>query len=109
MNKKTVLFIYFALILSTLLVFWQVHDFDFINFDDDDYVYENPYVLNGLTPEGVFWAFTSSHAFNWHPLTWLSLMLDNQLFGMHAGWMHCVNVFLHLANTLLLFAVLAPA
>jgi Flp pilus assembly protein TadD len=105
-KKSLVLSIYFALAVSTLLVFWQVRNFDFINYDDSVYVYENPHVLNGLTADAVWWAFTTGQASNWHPLTWLSLMLDCQLFGTAPGRMHLVNLFLHLANTLLLFTVL---
>ena len=101
-----VFFIYFALALSVAMVFLQVRNFDFVHYDDNVYVFENQYILNGLTSEGVLWAFTSGHAANWHPLTWLSLMLDCQLFGPDPGRLHLVNVFLHLANTLLLFAVL---
>jgi tetratricopeptide (TPR) repeat protein len=105
-KKSFVIFTYFVLILSTLLVFWQVRNFDFVGYDDNDYVYENPHVLNGLTEDGVIWAFTTNCSANWHPLTWLSLMLDCQLFGPGAGRMHLVNVLLHLVNTLLLLAVL---
>jgi len=101
-----ILSIYFALVLSTLLVFWQVRNFDFVNYDDNVYVSENPHVLNGLTQDGIIWAFTTCYFGYWHPLTWLSLMLDCQLFGPSPGWMHLVNLFLHLANTLLLFAIL---
>ncbi|MGB8226475.1 MAG: hypothetical protein WCE45_06395, partial [Sedimentisphaerales bacterium] len=105
-KKTLVLSIYFALAVSTLLVFWQVRNFDFVNYDDNVYVYENPHVLNGITGDGIIWAFTTGHAANWHPLTWLSLMLDCQLFGADAGRMHLINVFFHLVNTLLLFTVL---
>jgi Flp pilus assembly protein TadD len=105
-KKPLVIFTYAVLILSTLLVFWQVRNFDFVSYDDDIYVYENQHVLNGLTYDGVIWAFTTGYASFWHPITWLSLMLDCQLFGPDPGWFHLVNVFLHLANTLLLFAVL---
>jgi Flp pilus assembly protein TadD/4-amino-4-deoxy-L-arabinose transferase-like glycosyltransferase len=105
-KKTLVLSIYFALAVSALLVFWQVRNFDFINYDDKDYVYENPHVLNGLTADGVWWTFTTGNAANWHPLTWLSLMLDCQLFGHSAGRMHLVNLLLHIVNTLLLFMVL---
>jgi Flp pilus assembly protein TadD len=111
-KKYFVILTYFVLILSTLLVFWQVRNFDFVNYDDSDYVYSNPHVLNGLTGDGVIWAFTTNQSANWHPLTWLSLMLDCQLFraaslpgGANPGWMHLTNLILHLANTLLLFAV----
>jgi tetratricopeptide (TPR) repeat protein len=105
MKRYHICFIYAVLILSTLLVFWQVRNFDFV-YDDSDYVVKNPHVLTGLTEDGIIWAFTAGHAANWHPLTWLSHMLDCQLFGPDPGWMHLVNVLLHLANTLLLFAVL---
>jgi tetratricopeptide (TPR) repeat protein len=106
LKKPALIFICFALTASTLLVFWQVHAFDFVNYDDDDYVYENQHVLGGLTYDGIIWAFTSGQAANWHPVTWLSLMLDCQLFGTNPGRMHMVNVVFHLVNTLLLFAVL---
>ncbi|MCX5632879.1 MAG: tetratricopeptide repeat protein [Phycisphaerae bacterium] len=106
-KKSLVLSIYFALAVSTLLVFWQVRNFDFVNYDDDMYVYENPHVLRGLTADGFISAFTSAPAGgNWLPLTWLSFMLDCHLFGALPGRLHLVNVLLHLANTLLLFAVL---
>jgi tetratricopeptide (TPR) repeat protein len=105
-KKALVFFIYSVLILSVLLVFLQVRNFNFINYDDNVYVYENPHVLSGLSHDGIIWAFTAGHAANWHPMTWLSHMLDCQLFDTNPGWMHLVNVLLHLANTLLLFTVL---
>jgi Flp pilus assembly protein TadD len=104
-KKSFVIFTYFVLILSTLLVFWQVRNFSFLNYDDSDYVSANTQVLNGLTKDGVVWAFTTNRSANWHPLTWLSHMLDCQLFGANPGLMHLMNLILHLANTLLLFAV----
>jgi tetratricopeptide (TPR) repeat protein len=105
-RKTLILSIYFILAVSTLLVFWQVHSFGFADYDDDDYVSENPYVLNGLTAGAIRWAFTTGYAGNWHPLTWLSLMFDCQLFSPNPGMIHLVNVFFHLANTLLLFSIL---
>jgi tetratricopeptide (TPR) repeat protein len=105
-KKTLVISIYFALTVSALLVFWQVRNFDFINYDDKDYVSQNPYVLNGLTAGAARWAFTTGHAGNRLPLTWLSLMLDCQLFGPNAGRIHLINLLLHIANTLLLFTVL---
>jgi tetratricopeptide (TPR) repeat protein len=105
-KKSFVVFTYFVLILSTLLVFWQVRNFGFVGYDDNEYVYENPHVLNGLTKDGVIWAFTADVSSHWHPLTWLSLMLDCQLFGSNPGRIHLVNLLLHIVNTLLLFAVL---
>ncbi|MHC4258833.1 MAG: tetratricopeptide repeat protein [Planctomycetota bacterium] len=98
--------VYLALVLSTALVFWQVRDFDFVNYDDNEYVYQNQHVLNGLTYDGVIWAFTNCDIGYWQPLTWLSLMFDCQLFGPNPGRIHLVSVLLHVANTLLLFAVL---
>jgi tetratricopeptide (TPR) repeat protein len=107
LKKPALIFIYVALTASTLLVFGQVHAFDFVNYDDNDYVYENPHVSGGLTAENILSAFTTAPAGgNWLPLTWLSLMLDCQLFGLHPGRMHLVNVVFHWVNTLLLFAIL---
>jgi Flp pilus assembly protein TadD len=109
-TKKTlVLLIYFALAVSALLVFWQVRNFDFVYYDDDDYVSANPHVLNGFSPDSIRWAFTTNLSSHWHPLTWFSLMLDCQLSlpgGPNAGRIHLVNVLLHIVNILLLFAVL---
>ncbi|MGD0784834.1 MAG: tetratricopeptide repeat protein [Sedimentisphaerales bacterium] len=108
-KKSLVLSIYFALAVSTLLVFWQVRNFDFINYDDNVYVYANPHVLNGLTAGNVIWAFTTGFASFWHPLTWLSLMLDRQLSltgGATPAGFHITNLILHIANTLILFLVL---
>jgi Flp pilus assembly protein TadD len=83
-----------------------VRHHDFVNFDDDDYVTANPVVLRGLTWHGVAWAFTTEHAVNWHPLTWLSHMLDVQLYGLDAGAHHLTNLLFHIGNTLLLFGLL---
>ncbi len=105
-KKSLVLSIYFALAVSALLVFWQVRNFGFVDYDDNIYVYENPRVLNGLSPDNVVWAFTTGFASFWHPLTWLSLMLDRQLFGPNPAGFHITNLILHIANTLILFLVL---
>ncbi|HUH66079.1 MAG TPA: hypothetical protein VLZ07_06565, partial [Syntrophales bacterium] len=94
------------LFLATFAVFWQVNHFNFINYDDEDYVTENSHIKDGITKEGFRWAFVSMHAANWHPLTWLSHMLDCQLFGLNAGMHHLVNVLFHIANSILLFLVL---
>ena len=95
-----------VLALVTIAVFWQVRDHEFINLDDEQYVTQNPHVRGGLTAGGLAWAFTTTHASNWHPLTWLSHMVDSQLFGMNPAGHHLVNLLFHLANTLLLFLVL---
>ena len=94
------------LLLAVLLVFGQTVRHEFVNFDDDEYVYENPQVSRGLDAAGIVWAFTHSHAFNWHPLTWISLMLDCQFYGLNAGGYHLTNVLLHAATAVLLFLVL---
>jgi hypothetical protein len=94
------------LVLLVLAVFLQVGNHSFVNFDDPQYVYENPHVQRGLTKESLAWAFTSTGQANWHPLTWLSHMTDVELFGLDAGWHHRVSVLFHLLNTVLLFLVL---
>ncbi len=95
-----------ALAVITIAVFCRVVTFDFIVYDDPSYVTANPQVQAGLSVENFAWAFASSRAYNWHPLTWLSLMLDCQLFGPDAGWFHLTNLLLHTANTVLLFILL---
>src|SRR5436190_865564 len=91
-------FISVALALATLLVYCPSFDFPFINFDDQDYVSENPHVQAGLTAASVRWAFTTFNYGNWHPLTWLSLQLDAALYGgLNAGGFHLTNVLLHTA------------
>jgi protein O-mannosyl-transferase len=94
------------LALITLLAYWPVTRNGFINYDDLDYVTNNRVVQNGLTWAGVKWAFTTGHASNWHPVTWLSHMLDCELFGLNAGAQHCVNVLFHTANAVLLLWLL---
>jgi tetratricopeptide (TPR) repeat protein len=105
-KRSLVILIYLTLALAATLVFFQVRNFDFINYDDGNYVTQNQHVLNGLTADSIKWAFTTGHAANWHPLTWLSLMLDCQLFGNNPGPIHLINLLLHIASTLLLFTVL---
>jgi tetratricopeptide (TPR) repeat protein len=97
-----------ALALATLAiaVFAEVRHFGFLSWDDPSYVTENPHVLRGLTWRGVWWAFTTGDAANWHPLTWLSHMLDVQLFGVNGGRHHLTSLVLHVANVLLLFGAL---
>jgi len=103
----TVVLICAALALVTFVAYEQVRNHDFVDYDDKGYVYENQHVKTGLTSDSIRWAFTTRHARTyWHPLTWLSHMLDCQLFGTNPGWHHLTNVLLHIANTLLLFIVL---
>jgi len=105
-DKRRELFICTLLIVATVVVFCQVRSHEFVHYDDDRYVTENPHVYRGLTGENVVWAFTTGHAANWHPMTWLSHQLDCRLFGLNAGAHHMTNVLLHAANTVLLFLVL---
>ena len=94
-----------GLTLAPLLVYSRVTTFDFAGVDDGTYVAANPHVLGGLTWDGTAWAFTSLDASNWHPLTWLSLMLDAEIGGPSPGVFHRTNVGIHVVNTLLLFVV----
>ena len=91
----------------TWLVFGQTLGHGFVNYDDPQYVYDNVEVTSGLTLHGVTWAFTHSHFNNWHPLTWLTHMLDWQLYERKAGGHHLTNLLLHTASVLLLFLVLS--
>jgi tetratricopeptide (TPR) repeat protein len=95
-----------ALVAGTWIAYWPVLGNGFVKFDDPDYVTSNLHVLRGLNLEDIRWAFTRSHSCNWHPLTWLSHMLDVQLFGLNPGWHHFTNLLLHTANLLLLFLLL---
>jgi tetratricopeptide (TPR) repeat protein len=94
-----------VLALLVSFTFAGVRGFSFLNYDDNIYVTGNPAVTAGLTWNGVRWAFTQSHAAHWHPLAWLSHMLDCQLFGLDARYHHLENALFHLLNVLLLFGV----
>src|SRR5437660_9978545 len=93
-----------ALVLALLTFgdFWRGLDNDFVNYDDPVYVVDNISVREGLAAESLSWAFTTFEASNWHPLTWISLELDAQLFGAGPRGFHRTNVLLHAANTVLL-------
>jgi len=96
-----------ALLLGAVVfVYRQVGGFDFVNFDDADYVTRNRMVQGGLSWSGLWWALTAFHAANWHPLSWLSHMADTSLFGMDAGGHHLMSLGLHAASTLVLFQLL---
>jgi protein O-mannosyl-transferase len=98
-----------ALVLGTLAVYWPARHYGFVDYDDNDYVFNNPTVRAGLSWWGLVWAFVDQHANNWHPVTWLSHMLDCQLFGLNAGAHHMVNVLFHCANAVLLLLLLNSA
>ena len=99
-------FICVLLIIATLVTYGQVKDHPFVNLDDIHYITDNAPIKNGLTYEGIQWSLTAVYASNWHPVTWLSHMLDVQLFGLKPGAHHLVNLFFHVINTLLLFMIL---
>jgi protein O-mannosyl-transferase len=102
-NRELIVFTVLSVLV--LAIYWQTTRFGFINLDDNLYVYENGAVLSGLNWSSVKWAFTAFFSANWHPLTWLSHMLDAQLFGGNAGGHHAVNIVLHLINSVLAFVV----
>jgi tetratricopeptide (TPR) repeat protein len=104
LNRPGVVCLLLAVI--TLAVFWPVRRANFVSLDDPDYVTANPHVQQGLTRESVRWAFGAGYASNWHPLTWLSHMLDVELFGASPAGPHLVNLALHATNTVLLFFIL---
>jgi hypothetical protein len=97
------------LVIATVALYYPVHSHPFINYDDRDYVYQNPQVQSGINGHSIKWAFTTSAAGNWHPLTWISHELDCQLFGLDPGGHHDVNVLFHAINAVLLFLVLLRA
>ncbi len=105
-KNKQILVIFVFLACTTLVAFWQVSHCDFIVYDDPKYVTENIHIHQGITIQAIRWAFTTGHCSNWHPVTWISHMLDVQLFGLNPRWHHLTNLSFHIANTLLLFFVL---
>ena len=104
--SRRTLWICSLLAAATLITFWPQTGHDFISYDDAIYITGNAHVRQGLTWANVGWALGTGEAGNWHPLAWLSHMLDVQLFGLRAGWHHLVSLVLHTANTLLLFLLL---
>ena len=97
------LLILLGLAVVTFAIYAQVSGHQFIALDDDSYIKENPIVNRGVTLAGLAWAFTTFYQANWHPLTWISHMIDSQLFGLRAGGHLLVNALMHTANTLLVF------
>jgi tetratricopeptide (TPR) repeat protein len=92
---------------AIFIVYWQVIGFDFINYDDPDYIINNHPIEHGINFESIKWSFsTIGYTSYWHPITWISHMLDIQLFGMNPGMHHFTNVIIHILNSILLFVVL---
>jgi Tfp pilus assembly protein PilF len=105
-NRGLVILVYAGLVLATAAAYQPVCNNGFVNYDDDKYVIHNANIKNGLTLQSLYWAFTNQEASNWHPLTWISHILDYQFFQMNPLGHHLTNVLLHIINTLLLFYIL---
>ena len=108
-DDKTAIAISAALILSVVIVYGQLISHEFLDYDDITYVTQNAHVSTGLTAQNIGWAFTAFHSANWHPVTWISHMLDVQIFGMNAGRHLMTNLALHAINSILLFLLLRRA
>jgi hypothetical protein len=105
-ERANTIVICLLLVAIVWIVFGQTLGHEFINYDDHDYVYENPRITSGLSLEGIVWAFTHVHSNNWHPLTTISHMLDCSLFGLQPWGHHFTNVLLHSAAAIFLFLAL---
>jgi protein O-mannosyl-transferase len=105
-NARNALLAGVLLVAVTLAAYWPVLQNGFVSYDDRTYVTENPHMLGGMTRANVAWALRTAHAGNWHPVTWLSHLLDVQLFGLKARWHHLTSLLFHAANALLLFVCL---
>ena len=106
-SRRSFVDLLICLALAAIIVgiYSQALNFEFIHYDDNDYVFDNSAVQKGLTRENLIWAFATSHASNWHPITWLSHMTDVSLFGMESGLHHLTNLLFHILNSLLMFLV----
>lgn len=94
---------YLVLTIVTFAVYWQVNQFDFVNFDDHHYIKHNIHVQSGMTIDSIHWAFSTKYFGLWNPLVWLSFMFDYQIFGLNAAGYHINNLILHILSALLLF------
>jgi protein O-mannosyl-transferase len=103
MSQKYSIFVVLMLIILILGVYWPVQNYGFIGFDDSTYITEDSHIQSGITVDGIRWAFSTKYFGLWNPLTWLSLMVDYQLFRFNAGGYHWTNVIIHVLNTILLF------
>ena len=105
-NKTLIVFICVFLVAATFSIYGQVQNHEFLTYDDAKYVTENLHIQSGFTRDSFVWAFTEPYAANWHPVTWLSHMLDFELYGLDPSGHHLTSLLFHIANTLLLFGVL---
>jgi tetratricopeptide (TPR) repeat protein len=104
-EKYSIFWISLFLVVITLALYWPVRTYDFVKYDDYKYAAANRYIQSGITSKSIRWAFTSGYASNWHPVTWLSHMLDYEIFGLNPGAYHLVNLCFHIVNTLLILIV----
>src|SRR5262245_26142709 len=105
MNRTA--FVCLTLVALVLTLYWQTTGFGYVDFDDAEYVRDNVMVRAGLTAANIAWAFRTDFFANWHPLTWLSYMLDATLWGVQQpGWFHLTNILLHTINAVLLYRVM---
>ncbi len=108
-RSKSVPIICLLLALAPLAIYYQIHEFEFVRWDDYAYVVDNPNVTPGLSPEGLRWALTAGEAGNWHPMTWVAHMIDCELYGLNPAGHHLGNLALHVFNTWILFGLLVVA
>src|SRR6476659_9228851 len=94
------------LVAAVWIVFGQTLGYDFVNYDDHEYVYENPRITRGLSFDGMLWAFSHVHSSNWHPMTTMSHMLDCSIYGLQPWGHHFTNVLLHCGTVVFLFLAL---
>ena len=105
-QKQIILLISAALVVTTLVAYEPIRHNNFVHYDDNAYITENPNVIGGITRTSIVWAFTKPYAANWHPLTWLSHMLDCEIYGLNPQGHHITSVLIHIINCVLLFIVL---
>jgi protein O-mannosyl-transferase len=105
-NRRLVIMLGVAIALGTAASYCRLAQNEFVRFDDAEYIVDNPHVMKGLTAEDIRWAFTAYHSANWHPVTWISHMVDAELFGKWAGGHHLMTLALHIASSMLLLALL---
>ena len=104
--RVTIFSLFLLLSLLTLVLYLPTAKYSFINYDDPTYILENSNVTSGLNFNNIIWAFKSGYGGNWHPLTWISHMIDCKLYGLNAGGHHMTNVAFHIAASALLFLFL---
>src|SRR5579863_1669839 len=103
---RAAVWVVLALIAINLIIYAPVRHFEFVSWDDPQYITDNPHISAEFNWQTIRWAFTTGYQFYWHPLTWLSYLLDARIYGLGAGGFHTTNVLLHIANTILLFGIL---